>query len=117
MRFLHALRELLQTWQGAALSILAILGTIYYGPRKMLETYDWYMDRFWDYKVRDFLRSNVVPPRWTAYGEIDAKAVSKSVSEISAAIGWSDKRVLGSLKRLRRRHHVAPDGDKWKAVL
>jgi hypothetical protein len=73
MRFLHALRELLQTWQGAALSILAILGTIYYGPRKMLETYDWYMDRFWDYKVRDFLRSQVIPHRITSYGELAPK--------------------------------------------
>jgi hypothetical protein len=117
MRFLHALRELLQTWQGAALSILAILGTIYYGPRKMLETYDWYMDRFWDYKVRDFLRSQVIPHRITSYGELAPKAIPQSISEITAAVGRPEKRILGSLKRLRRRHQVTPDGEKWKAVL
>jgi hypothetical protein len=117
MRFLQALRELLQTWQGVVLSILAALGAIYYGPRKMLETYDWYMDRFWDYAVRDFLRSSVVPQRLTNYGEVTAKAISKSLAEISAATGRSEKRVLGSLKRLRRRHQVSPDGERWKAAL
>jgi len=117
MRFLRALRELLQTWQGSVLSIVAALGAIYYGPKKMLETYDWYMDRFWDHKVTEFLRSNVKPPTLTAMGEIAAKAIPRSVGEISKALEWPEKRTLRSLKRLKRRHQVTADGEKWKAVL
>ena len=36
------------------------IAALYDGPREhMLETFDWYMDRFRDYKVRDFLESLV----------------------------------------------------------
>ena len=35
------------------------LAALYYGPKKALETFEWYMDRFRDYKVRDFLRAHI----------------------------------------------------------
>ena len=116
MRFMQALRALLQTWQGVVLAVLAVVGAIYNGPRKVLETYYWYMEWLRDHKVSNFLRSSMIPPRLTAYGELAAKPIPKSLSEISAATGLSEKRTLGSLKRLQRKHSVAPDGDKWKAA-
>ena len=51
MRFIYAFRDILQTWQGTALTIIAILGALYYGPRKVLETWDWYWDRYRDNDV------------------------------------------------------------------
>jgi len=113
----HEISAFFKSWQGVIAGNIAVVATIYYGPRRVLETYDWYMDRFRDYKVRDFLRSNVIPPRWTARGEIGARATAKSITEISASTKMSQKQVAGSLKRLQRRHHVAPDGENWKAVL
>ena len=113
----HELGEFLRTWQGAATAFVAALATIYYGPRKMLETYDWYMYRFRDHKVRRFLRSSVIPSRLTALGEEGAKAVPKLPREIGEAIGMPEKRVLGSLKRLERTHQVISDGEKWKIAL
>lgn len=109
--------EFFKSWQGVIAGSIAVAATIYYGPRRVLETFDWYMDRFKDYKVRDFLRSNVIPRRLTAHGEMSAQAIAKSISEIGAGTTMSAKSVAGSLKRLQRRHHVTPDGEKWKAVL
>jgi hypothetical protein len=51
MRFVIAFRDFLQTWQGTAVTVLAILGALYYGPRKLLETWDWYWDRYRDNDV------------------------------------------------------------------
>jgi hypothetical protein len=109
--------EFTKTWQGASVTALAVLASIYYGPKKVLETFDWYMDRFRDYKVREFLRSNMIPRRLTAHGEMSAHAIARSIIDISAGTKMSAKSVVGSLKRLRRRHHVTPDGENWKAVL
>jgi len=42
------------TWGIAAAVVTAGLA-IYYAPKKVLETYDWYMDRIYDSKVRVYL--------------------------------------------------------------
>jgi DNA-binding transcriptional ArsR family regulator len=120
MRFLHALRELLQTWQGVVLSILAVLGAIYYGPRKILETWDWYWDRFRDSevffvierrKIMTQARSNypitrVIPPAPIEF--------PYTVHEIAEYLGRKESSVRSSLKRLRRRGKVEPYQDGWR---
>ena len=67
MRSIYAFRDFLQTWQGTALTGIAILGTLYYGPRKMLETWDWYWERYRDNEVLFMIsrRKTIPRPRGT----------------------------------------------------
>jgi hypothetical protein len=101
-------------WTVASASGVAAL---YYGPKKMWETFDWYMDRLFDHKVQDYLEKNVeITNIFRPNGGRDQISNPKSVSEIAEAVGYSEKRVLRCLKRLRRKDVVIRHGvDKWRA--
>jgi hypothetical protein len=93
-----------------------VLAVIYYGPRKMLETFAWYMNRFVDYKVRDFLESLVVVSHLANAPTRDRLEV-KTPMQIAEATGLSEKRVKGCLKRLREKGVVRAYGqDGWRAA-
>lgn len=79
----------------------------------MWETYEWYMDRLYDHKVREFLESHVI--RSSALNGIEQKwAHAASVATIAAATKLSEKRALGCLKRLKRKKEVLQDRGYWK---
>jgi hypothetical protein len=60
IRWLHwrDIWNLLHTWQGAIAAGVSVLAAIYYGSREMLEAWDWYMERLFDHKVREFLEAS-----------------------------------------------------------
>ena len=100
-------------WIVASLTVLAAL---YYGPRKMLETFAWYMNHFVDYKVRDFLESLIVISPLANAPTRDRLEV-KTVVQIAEATGLSEKRVKGCLKRLREKGVVRTYGQEgWRAA-
>jgi hypothetical protein len=108
-----------QTAWGWTIATVGGLAAVYYGPRKMLETWDWYLDRFFDCKVREYLQSAVTfayyKPR---AGGVPQYAKPKTVSEIALATKFSEKRVLKCLTRLSKRKEVIKLGnDTWKAVI
>src|ERR1022692_2990925 len=86
-----ALRYNIVGWIGGAITIAAAL---YYGPRKMLETWDWYMFRFRDREVLEILEDR------RRLG--DLKAV-----DIASRLGRTQASVLRSLNRLRVAKKVA----------
>jgi|ERR1700691_2370349 hypothetical protein len=49
----------LRTWEGAVPAAVAVSAAIYYGPRKMLETWDWYLDRFLDRPVLNLIKDRM----------------------------------------------------------
>ena len=99
-------------WIWASLTILA---AVYYGPKKMLETFDWYMNCFRDYKVRDYLESLVIVSH-LANAPAHTRAEVKSVQQIAEATHLSEKRAKGCLGRLRAKGIVRPAGqDGWRA--
>jgi hypothetical protein len=117
MRWLHwrELWNLLYTWQGFIAAAISVLAAIYYGPKKVLEAWDWYMDRFFDQKVRDFLEASTTHDILTQHGP-RKWAIAKSIPEISETTGMSEKRVSKCLLRLKRKRVVCTDGDKWKII-
>jgi hypothetical protein len=107
----------LRTWQGAVPAAFAALAAVYYGPKKMLETWDWYWDRFRDNEV--FLvverrlishppRSNYVVPRMAPM------EFAYTVKEIAERLGRKESSVLASLKRLRRRGKIEQYHEGWR---
>jgi hypothetical protein len=104
-----------RTAWGWIVASAAGLAAVYYGPKKMLETFDWYMNRFRDYKVRDYLESLVIVSH-LANAPAHNKAEVKSVQQIAAATHLSEKRVTGCLKRLRNKGDVKTFGQNgWRA--
>jgi hypothetical protein len=117
MRFVQALRALLQTWQGVILALLAALGAIYYGPRKMLETWDWYWDRFRDNDVFFVIaRRKIIPGN--RYARLAPSAYPTELpffaKEIADFLGRKESSVKRSLARLKRRGKVEPYQDGWR---
>jgi hypothetical protein len=107
-----------QTAWGWTVATASGLAALYYGPRKMFETFDWYMDRFLDYKVRDFLESAVTISTVPTPQGRSQRAEAKSIAEIAGATGMSEKRVRGCLKRLRKKQAAIPVGqERWRAAV
>jgi hypothetical protein len=105
-----------QTGWGWTVAIATALLAIYYGPRRVLETYDWYLDRFFDSKVRHFVDGRRTPPQQTSSGHFMSWGTPTSVSEIAAATKLSEKRVRASLARLeKKKAAVALKDGNWKA--
>ena len=104
-----------QTAWGWTVASVGGLTALYYGPKQMLETFDWYMDRFVDYKVRDFLDSQIVVHIHIG-GRRPQQAQPKSIAEIAASTGYSEKRVRKCLRRLKRKKAVISEKpDYWKS--
>jgi hypothetical protein len=102
-----------KTWSGYLVAAISLLLAVFYGPKNVIQTYGWYMYRYFDQKVEDCLRGSVSeeiqtmngPRRW---------AIPKSLVDISMATGFSERKVSACLERLRRKRLVLPYGEGWK---
>jgi DNA-binding transcriptional ArsR family regulator len=94
----------LKTWQGIVPSVIAVAAATYYGPKKMLEVWDWYVDRFRDRDVLLVLKDKKMINYTTAHGSGQVTTGTTegpySVSDIAAQINRSERSVSRSLKRL-----------------
>lgn len=106
-----------QTAWGWTVATVGGVAALYYGPKKMFETWDWYMDRFRDHKVMEYLEAQITRNNYsTASGGRQQQALPKTVSEIMDATGRSEKSVRSSLRRLKRKKAVTShQADLWKA--
>lgn len=86
----------------------------------MLETWDWYVDRFRDAAVLDELRIrkfSLGSPAMQVRGEVHSAIVPHEIpyssKEISESLGRSEESVIKSLKRLGRRGRVEKSFWGW----
>jgi hypothetical protein len=98
--------DFLKSWQGFLATSFAFLAAIYYGPKKVLETWDWYMDRFFDSKVKALMEEH-------ARRAESAGARSLTIPEISKGINISERRVGKSLGCLKTKRSVRQHGESW----
>jgi len=112
----------LRTWQGAVPATIAVLAAIYYGPRRMLETWDWYCERWWDNEVYFVIsRRKIIPPAGGAVQSnrnwppvVRPTELAYTTKEIADYLGRKESSVVRSLKRLRRRGKIEPYQDGWR---
>ncbi len=102
-----------RTWSGYLAAGLSVLLAIFYSPKKMLETYDWYLYRFVDQKTKEYLEKSVTPECPTMHGP-RIWGIPKSIPEISNGTALSARQVTASLKRLEKKSLVVSDRDNWK---
>lgn len=94
--------------------IVGIFLAVFYGIKKMLQAREWYLDFFFDHRVREFLHSHHTT--LTPVNGSETKSFSpKTVQEIAKGIGMSEKRVQACLTRLSRKNLVSVEASGWKA--
>jgi hypothetical protein len=107
-----------RTAWGWTVATVGGLAAIYYGPRKIMETLDWYKDRFFDYKIREYLELQVTKSAFVhpSGGRIQT-AAAKTEDEIAQAVGYSKNRIKAGLDRLKKKKAVTREGIGWKLVV
>jgi len=112
-------------WQWLIAAIVAAVPTLYYGPRKVLETWDWYLDRFRDRPILEVLREvripkNLAPFNPSGPGEIHptirdiAKHGSYSVGDLADILNRSHRSIGKSVRRLRAQGKIVLDRGGFK---
>jgi hypothetical protein len=112
---LQIIWNLLKGWAGA---IVAILAAIYYGPRKILETWDWYLDRWYDSAVLNVVRRKIPTPvaNQNNYSPYVRAYESHGTAGIAKELGRQERSVRKSLHRLVVRGKVVSSAsDTWSA--
>ena len=105
----------IRLWPWAA-SAVAVLLAIYYGPKQVLETYDWYVDRFRDRAVLDLLEHAITIPHVDMFQQkIQVRTIPFAPSTIAKRLGRSEASVLRSLRRLERHRKAMPSMGGWLA--
>jgi len=97
-------------------AIAATITFSYAGIKAVLELIDRARNR-WDGKVQDFLDSHIQISGYVMPNNIRAqKGTPKTMAEIKEATGFSEKRILACLGRLKRKRLVSQkQGGLWRA--
>ena len=109
----------MRTWEGAVPAAVAVLAAIYYGPRKMLETMDWYIDRFRDRPVLTVLKNRIFAqplnqrPRKGGYIFPPTEA-PYTAAYLSFRLNRSIKSITKSLDRLYAQDKIERYMDGWR---
>lgn len=95
-------------WQWLIGGILAAVPTFYYGPRKAVETWDWYVARFRDQAILDVMRDRTLLHHKFVHPEDNTNAViaregSYSVGDLAHLLDRSHQAIGKSIRRLKRR--------------
>jgi hypothetical protein len=92
----------LRRWQWLIAAVVAGMPILYYGPRKLLETWDWYINRFIDEPVLDILLER----RFVQEVNRSLREEPYSVGELATALHRSHPSVSKSIQRLKRRGKI-----------
>src|SRR5712664_3612687 len=79
----RAFIDFLHRWQWLVAAIAASVPTVYYGPKKLLETWDWYVDRFRDRPILEVLREVRIPEKLAPFSPAGPGEVSPTIISIA----------------------------------
>ena len=117
--------DFLLRWQWLVAAIAAGAPTVFYGPKKALETWDWYVDRFRDRPILEVLREVKIPKKLapcnpSGPGQVSptivaiAKQGSYSVGDLANILNRSHQSIGKSIRRLREQGEVELDHGGFK---
>jgi hypothetical protein len=121
----RTLVDFLHRWQWLLAAIAAGVPTIYYAPKKVLETRDWYLDRFRDRSILEVLHEvripkNLAPFNPSGPGEVSptviaiAKHGSYSVGDLADILNRNKQSIGKSIRRLRAQGKIELDRGGFK---
>lgn len=105
------------TWYGITATTVGSLLALYYGPRQMFETWDWYLNRFRDEPILDVLRHVRIPNKLAPHNPIGPhethptiRAITKegtySIGDLADILKRSQRSIGKSIKRLRAKGKI-----------
>jgi DNA-binding transcriptional ArsR family regulator len=117
--------DFLHHWQWLIAAVIAAIPAIYHAPKKALETWDWYLNRFRDRVVLDVLREVRIPKKLAPFnptgpGQISptivsiAKEGSYGVGDLADILNRSQRSIGKSLRRLKAQGKVELDRGGFK---
>ena|SRR5271154_2961460 len=118
MRFLHQLWPFARNWWGTFIGIISALYLSMKGAKPLLESWDWLLDRLIDYKVRDALETKIIRELSVQPGMAGRRqrADPLTIQQLSEMAGLSEKKVIASLKRLKRKGDaISERPGQWKS--
>ena len=98
----HDSWQFLKSWQGIAVAVFGVAGVIYYGPKQALETWDWYLNRFFDEPLLDLMREQSLLTKELSQRSIEGY----SVGELAKLLKRSQRSIGKSIKRLKRKDRL-----------
>lgn len=122
----QAFIDFLHRWQWLVAAFAAGVPTVYYGPKKVVETWEWYVDRFRDRPILEVLREVRIPKRLGPFSPIGPgetthptiKAIAQhgsySVDDLSQVLNRSHRSIGKSLRRLRAQGRIELDHGGYK---
>jgi hypothetical protein len=97
-------------------AVTALALAAYYGPRKMLETWDWYLDRFLDAKVRRALHQHRAPMKEISAGRFVRYGLGVDLADLATQCEISEESARARLQRLEKRGEAIDcRDDGWRA--
>jgi predicted Rossmann fold nucleotide-binding protein DprA/Smf involved in DNA uptake len=101
------IETLLKVWPWAGWMI-ALLGAIYYSPRKVIEQWNWYLARYRDEQVLDITKQRETR---TSGGLV--RTIPYEVVAIATQLRRSEASIHRSLMRLKRQGKVKHEDGGW----
>ena len=109
---MRPLLNIVRAWYSFAAVTLAALGSLYYGIPKMLQTCDWYCEKY-DAKVLQVIKTRREITD-AIYSPPIYRTLPQTVDTVSAELRRSPKSVEKSLRRLKRRGKAEFVGNGWE---
>jgi hypothetical protein len=117
--------EFLRRWRWLLPVIVTGASAVYFTPKKLVEAWDWYLDRFWDRPVLDVLREVRIPKKLSPVslsgsGETHPTIIaimkhgSYSVGDLADILNRSHQSIGKSIRRLRAQGKVELDRGGFK---
>jgi hypothetical protein len=88
-------------WKWLILSIFTGVPTVYYGPKKALETWDWYINRFFDEPVMEIIKDR----RFHHY-ENRREEEPYTVGDLAKRLKRTHLSIGKSIRRLKRQDRI-----------
>jgi hypothetical protein len=113
----------IRSWKGIVSSVVAVAAALFYGPKKVLEVWDWYLERFRDRHVWGILKNRTkveqgirFNPYKGMHGGLDSGSIEMpwSVKDIAETLNRSERSVSKSLSRLEDQDRAERYQGGWR---
>jgi len=114
----HQLWPFVRSWQGVVFASLTSFAALYYSPRKVLETLDWYLYRFRDRHVLAEVKNRRIvqqQPGAISFGHRPlAIEIPYTIEELSEQLKRNRSSIGKSLERLHDHDKIEPYKGGWR---
>jgi predicted HTH transcriptional regulator len=87
--------------------IIAVLAALYYGPKRMIEAWEWYRYRWFDSKVLRYMKEH------TKAARRQNQSITRTAADVAGDLRISERAAETRLRRLQEKDLVEQHGQGW----